>query len=281
MLVTAVPSRISKEVGAWRGRGLRVGFVPTMGALHEGHASLIRRAVAENDRVVVSIFVNPLQFGPKEDLSRYPRPFAADAAVCRREGAAALYHPSPESMYAPGFRTRVEVEGLSELHCGASRPGHFRGVATVVLKLLNQVRPHALYLGEKDFQQLSILRRLAVDLDLGVDVVGCRLVRAPDGLALSSRNAYLSEEERRAAPALHAALRAGAREARRRGAGPASVVRAARAELARERLFRRDYLVLVDEGTLLPPPALQGKLRLLAAAWIGNTRLIDNQPVRV
>lgn len=280
-LVTAVPSRISREVASWRARGLRVGFVPTMGALHEGHASLIRRAVSENDRVVVSIFVNPLQFGPKEDLSRYPRPFAKDAALCRKEGAAALYHPSPAAMYAPGFRTHVEVEGLSELYCGASRPGHFRGVATVVLKLLNQVRPHTLYLGEKDFQQLTILRRLARDLDLGVAVVGCRLVRASDGLALSSRNAYLSGAERKAAPALYRSLKAGAAEARRAGATPASVVRAARAALSREKAFRRDYLVLVDEATLEPPRRLGGRMRLLAAARIGGTRLIDNLAVRV
>lgn len=281
MLVTAVPRRISEKVAAWRAQGLRVGFVPTMGALHEGHASLIRRAVRENDRAVVSVFVNPLQFGPKEDLSRYPRPFAEDAALCREEGAAALYHPAPQAMYAPGFRTHVEVEGLSELYCGASRPGHFRGVATVVLKLLNQVRPHALYLGEKDFQQLSILRRLSRDLDLGVEVVGCRLVRAPDGLALSSRNAYLSESERRAAPALYRALKAGAQEARRRGATPGSVAAKARAALASEKAFRRDYLVLVDEETLLPPARLAGRMRLLAAAWIGKTRLIDNMAVRV
>ncbi|MDE2291790.1 MAG: pantoate--beta-alanine ligase, partial [Elusimicrobia bacterium] len=191
MRIVSSPAAVSRLSASWRRRGERVGFVPTMGALHSGHLSLIRRARRENARVVVSIFVNPTQFGPKEDLRRYPRPFRRDAALCRTAGADALYHPSPAGMYPPGFATFAEVAGLSEVLCGASRPGHFRGVATVVLKLLNQVRPDRLYLGEKDFQQLTLLRRLVRDLDLPVSVVGCRLVREPDGLALSSRNAYL------------------------------------------------------------------------------------------
>lgn len=256
-----------------------MGFVPTMGALHEAHRSLMERARRENDRVVVSVFVNPKQFGPNEDYTRYPRPAAQDAALCRRAGADALYRPAPAAMYPPGFRTHAEVEGLSELHCGASRPGHFRGVATVVLKLLNQVSPDRLYLGEKDFQQLTVVRRMAADLDLPVKVVGCALVRAEDGLALSSRNAYLTPAERAAAPALHRALREGAREAARRGATPETVERAARAALARTPAFRLDYLTLVDERTLERPAGLTGPLRLLTAAFIGNTRLIDNMPV--
>lgn len=279
MKLASTPSSIRSSVAGWRRKGESVGFVPTMGALHAAHMSLVERARRENDRVVVSIFVNPKQFGPKEDLSRYPRPFAADAALCRAAGADALYHPSPEAMYPEGFRTHAEVEGLSELHCGASRPGHFRGVATVVLKLLNQVAPDRLYLGEKDFQQLTVVRRMVADLDLPVKVVGCALMRAEDGLALSSRNAYLSPAERAAAPALHRALQEGVKEAARRGATPASVERAARAALARTPAFRLDYLTLVDERTLARPDTLAGPLRLLTASYLGNTRLIDNVPV--
>lgn len=281
MKLLTTPSAVRRQSAAWRRAGESVGFVPTMGALHAAHMSLVARARRENDRVVVSIFVNPAQFGPKEDLSRYPRPFAEDAALCRRAGVDALYHPSAGAMYPAGFRTWAEVAGLSEVHCGASRPGHFRGVATVVLKLLNQVAPDRLYLGEKDFQQLTVVRRLAADLDLPVKVVGCPLVRAEDGLALSSRNRYLTPEERAAAPALHRALEEGAREAARPGATPQTVERAARASLARTPAFRLDYLSLVDERTLARPESLRGPLRLLAAAFIGNTRLIDNLKVRV
>lgn len=280
MKILKTPSAVRKQAAAWRRAGESVGFVPTMGALHAAHMSLVERAKRENDRVVVSIFVNPTQFGPAEDLSRYPRPFAEDSALCRRAGVDALYHPAPEAMYPEGFRTFAEVTGLSEVHCGASRPGHFRGVATVVLKLLNQVSPDRLYLGEKDFQQLTVVRRLARDLDLPVKVVGCPLVRAEDGLALSSRNRYLSPAERAAAPALHRALEEGAREASRPGATPQTVERAARAALARTPAFRLDYLSLVDERTLARPEALTGPLRLLAAAFLGNTRLIDNLRVR-
>lgn len=279
MKTLRTPSALRTLVAGWRRRGETVGFVPTMGALHAAHMSLVERARKENDRVVVSVFVNPMQFGPKEDLSRYPRPFAADSGLCRRAGTDALYHPSPEAMYPQGFCSHVSVPGLSDRHCGASRPGHFRGVATVVLKLLNQVGPDRLYLGEKDFQQLTVVRRLVADLDVPVKVVGCALVRAEDGLALSSRNAYLSPAERAAAPALHRALQEGAREARRRGATPDTVERAARASLARTPAFRLDYLTLVDERTLERPAALSGPLRLLTAAFLGNTRLIDNLPV--
>lgn len=281
MRIIAAPSSVGRLTAAWRRKGESVGFVPTMGALHEAHLSLVARARRENDRVAVSIFVNPRQFGPGEDLSRYPRPFAADAALCRGTGADVLYHPGPDAMYPAGYRTHAEVEGLSDVLCGASRPGHFRGVATVVLKLLNQVAPDRLYLGEKDFQQLCVIRRLVVDLDLPVKVVGCALVRAEDGLALSSRNAYLSPAERAAAPALHRALLEGTREAARRGATPDTVERAARAALARTPAFRLDYLTLVDERTLTRPAALAGPLRLLTAAFLGNTRLIDNMPVRM
>lgn len=281
MKITRSPAAISRLVASWHRRGLRVGFVPTMGALHQAHLSLMHRACRENDRVVVSIFVNPLQFGPKEDLSRYPRPFRRDAQLCRLAGVDALYNPGPAVMYSPGFGTSVSVDGLSELYCGASRPGHFRGVATVVLKLLNQVNPERLYLGEKDFQQLAIIRRMLADLDMRVRVIACRLMRCPDGLALSSRNAYLSPAERAVAPQLHAALRTAAAAARARGATPASVLRAGRTAIARTKAFRLDYMALVEGGSLAPARRLGPRQRLLAAIWLGNTRLIDNMPLGV
>ncbi|MDE2491451.1 MAG: pantoate--beta-alanine ligase, partial [Elusimicrobia bacterium] len=206
---------LARAVLAWRARGLSVGFVPTMGALHRGHGELIRRAASENDRVVVSVFVNPLQFGPGEDYGRYPRALPADRRLSAAAGADLVYAPSAAEMYPDGFRTHVEVEGLGGLYCGKYRPGHFRGVATVVLKLLNQVRPDRAYFGEKDFQQLGILRRLARDLDVPAALVGVPIVREEDGLALSSRNVYLSRAERDAAPALRAALLAGRAESRR------------------------------------------------------------------
>jgi pantoate--beta-alanine ligase len=276
MIIQRSPSAVGKTVRAWRRRGLKVGFVPTMGALHEAHLSLVRRAKKENDRVVVSIFVNPIQFGPNEDLSKYPRPFAKDASLCREEKVDALFHPSVAAMYPPGARTAVEVKGWSNLYCGASRPGHFRGVATVVAKLLGQVGPDALYLGEKDYQQLVILKRMVKDLDIGVRVVGCPIVRESDGLALSSRNAYLTPEQRKAAPLFRAALRKGAAAAKRRGASPHSVRAAVRSSLLKIPGSRIDYVAVADAATLEPAKALKGRLRLLGAIFLGNTRLIDN-----
>lgn len=263
----------------WRREGRSVGFVPTMGALHAAHARLIRRARRENARVVVSVFVNPIQFGPGEDFARYPRPLRRDAALCRREGVDALYLPAPSSMYPPGFDSAVEVRGLSEPLCGAFRPGHFRGVATVVLKLLLQTRPRRLYLGEKDFQQLAVVRRMVRDLDLPVRVVGCPTVREKDGLAFSSRNAYLSPRERSWAPRLYRALRLGARAAGKPGASRGRVLAAMRSEVRRIPGVRVDYLELADEGTLRPARALRGRLRLLGAVRVGRTRLIDNIPL--
>jgi|CXWL01.1.fsa_nt_gi pantoate--beta-alanine ligase len=253
---------IDRLVAGWRARGLTVGLVPTMGALHAGHAALIRRAADACDRVVVSIFVNPLQFGPNEDYGRYPRALPADRKLCAEAGAAAVYAPSAAAMYPRGFRTHVEVETISDLFCGKYRPGHFRGVATVVLKLFNQVRPDRAYFGEKDWQQALILENMVRDLDVPVRVVRVPIVRERDGLALSSRNAYLSASERAAAPALRAALVAGRRQSARRGASPASVVAAVRRALA-------------GTGLKLQYAETLGR-RLLAAAYLGRTRLIDN-----
>ena len=272
-------AEIARLVCGWRARGLGVGLVPTMGALHAGHATLVRRAARECDRVVVSIFVNPLQFGPREDYARYPRALPSDLALAAAAGASAVYAASARDMYPKGFRTRVEVEGLSELYCGRDRPGHFRGVATVVLKLFNQVRPDRAYFGEKDFQQVAILERMASDLDVPVKIVRVPIVRADDGLALSSRNAYLSPKQRAAAPALRAALEAGAAAARSPGAGPAAALTAVRRALAGAGL-KISYAAVVDAATLAPARDLNGPRRLLAAAFLGRIRLIDNIPLQ-
>ncbi len=261
-----------------RRRRRTLGFVPTMGALHRGHRSLIERARRENDRVLVSVFVNPTQFGPREDFKKYPRPFARDAGACRKAGADILFHPSAAALDPAGVSTAVEVGAVAEPLEGKRRPGHFRGVATVVLKLLEIVRPDRMYLGEKDFQQLQVVRRMVADLGIAVKVVGCPTARERGGLALSSRNAYLSPAGRSRARRLYAALRAGAREARRRGANPASVRRAMRSAA---RGLRVDYLEVADAGTLLRPQRLRGRLRLLGAVRVGKTRLIDNIPLIV
>ncbi len=249
-----------------------------MGALHDGHAALVRRAARECDRVVVTVFVNPLQFGPNEDFGRYPRALPADRKLVAAAGAAAVYAPSVQEMYPKGFRTHVEVEGLSELYCGHYRPGHFRGVATIVLKLFNQLPAHKAYFGEKDFQQVGIIKRMAVDLDVPIKIVNVSIIRESDGLALSSRNAYLSPEQRSAAPALRAALQAGAAAARRRGAGPAAVSAAVRRSLAGTGL-KLQYASVADAATLEPARDLRGPRRLLATAYLGKTRLIDNIPL--
>jgi len=278
--LTAAPlargkAALRRRVAAWRAKGLSVGFVPTMGALHRGHAALVRRAAAECDRVVASVFVNPLQFGPKEDYGRYPRALPADRRLVAQAGADLVYAPSAQEMYPEGFQTKVEVEGISQLYCGRDRPGHFRGVATVVLKLFNQVRPDRAYFGEKDFQQLGILKKMVSDLDVPVKIVDVPIVREDDGLALSSRNAYLTAPQRAAAPALRSALLAGRRESSRRGATPRTVTAAVERALSRGPMRLR-YAAVVDSDTLKPSRDLRGPRRLLAAAFLGRTRLIDN-----
>lgn len=279
MILIRKPEDMARQSAQWHKRGSTIGFVPTMGALHEGHRSLFQRARRENDKVVVSIFVNPLQFGPTEDYNRYPRPFFQDRRVCEASWVDALYRPSPDDMFPQGFVTTVEVPGLSDLLDGEFRPGHFKGVATVVLKLFEQVRPTAAYFGEKDFQQLAVLLRMVRDLSAGVRLVGCPTVREKDGLALSSRNAYLSPQERAQAPFLHKALAAGAAEAARSGAKPKDVVAAARRGISKIERVAIDYVRLVDAETLEPAERLRGRLRLLAAIRVGRTRLIDNVPV--
>jgi pantoate--beta-alanine ligase len=251
-----------------------VSLVPTMGALHGGHRSLLRAARQSADAVAVSIFVNPLQFGPAEDLDRYPRTFEADLAMCREERVALIFAPTPEVMFGSAAQVTVHPGPLGDELEGAVRPGHFGGVLTVVAKLFGLVRPNVAVFGEKDYQQLALIRRMVADLDLGVRVVGAPTVREPDGLALSSRNTYLSAVERGRAAALSAALRAGALAG---PAGPAAVLAAARTMLARADGVEVDYLAL--RAPDLGPVPESGDARLLVAARVGGTRLIDNVAV--
>lgn len=266
---------------AWRHEGQSIGLVPTMGALHEGHLALVRAARAATDRVIVTIFVNPTQFGPGEDLDAYPRTLEADLALLRAEGADVVFAPSVETMYPPGFSTRVHVDGLTDVLCGAARPGHFDGVAQVVTKLLNLGAADKAFFGEKDWQQLAIIRRLAADLDFRTEIVGVPTVRAPDGLALSSRNAYLSAEERRVAPALYRELRRVA-DAVAAGAPAVTAAEAARDALVDAGFRAVDYVEVRDAADLslvqaAPTPGRAA--RVFGAAHLGRARLIDNVPV--
>jgi pantoate--beta-alanine ligase len=262
-----------------RATGQTVGLVPTMGYLHEGHRSLMDQSVAARDVTLATIFVNPLQFGANEDLATYPRDFERDAAMCEAAGVDVVLHPSVEEMYPNGTPTltSVSVAEVSAPMEGASRPTHFAGVATVVAKLFNIAGPCHAYFGEKDWQQLAVIRRMAADLSFPVEVVGCPTVREPDGLAMSSRNAYLTPEERAAAPVVHWALVAGAADIAAGERDPARV-RALVADLiAAEPLAGLDYVEVVDADTLQELDPLAGKLRLLAAVRFGRARLIDNE----
>lgn len=280
MQIIREPGALRTVVRAWHVKGKRVGLVPTMGALHAGHMTLLAEAKRRTDRVVASIFVNPTQFAAYEDLGTYPRREAADAALLEAAGCDVLWAPSVEVMYPEGFSTAITVGGVSEGLEGAARPGHFSGVATVVAKLLGQAQPDLAFFGEKDFQQLAVIRKMVVDLDIRVGIVGVPIVRDADGLALSSRNAYLSPEERAAAIALPNALRDAAR---RIGGGESveAVLAQARDSLARAGFDPIDYVELCDAVTLQPVGAAQGRLRLLAAAKLGRTRLIDNIEVMI
>jgi pantoate--beta-alanine ligase len=265
-----------QAVAAARNRGLTIGLVPTMGALHAGHTSLIRAARAETGFVVVSVFVNPTQFGPEEDLSRYPRPFAHDLAMCAAEGVDLVFRPEALEMYPPNFHTGVEVHDLQNVLCGLSRPGHFRGVATVVLKLFNIVRPDLAYFGQKDAQQTRIIQQMVRDLNVPVTVKVCPIVRESDGLALSSRNVYLGAEERKQATILYRVLEALSRRVAGGERDAAALVREASALIAQTAGARLDYASVVDLETLRPLEKLQGQVLIALAVYIGSTRLIDN-----
>ncbi|HKP78179.1 MAG TPA: pantoate--beta-alanine ligase [Phenylobacterium sp.] len=268
---------LRRQVAAWRRQGLRVGFVPTMGALHEGHLSLVRLAGARADRVVASVFVNPTQFGPNEDFDAYPRDEARDAALLAGAGCQLMFAPSVAEMYPPGASTTVTVAGVSEPLDGQARPGHFAGVATVVTKLLNQCAPDVAVFGEKDYQQLAVIRRLVRDLDLPVEVIGGPTARAEDGLALSSRNAYLTEAERLVAPRLNKVLREVLAKVRA-GEPVETAEQAAVAELLAAGFRKVDYVEARRPDTLerLEPGPAFGPVRVLGAAHLGRTRLIDN-----
>ncbi len=276
--IVKTPSEMRARSDAWRAAGKRIAFVPTMGYLHRGHVSLLDEARRRGDVAVLSIFVNPTQFGPKEDLSRYPRDLEGDLDKARAAGIDVAYVPDAAAMYPDGYQTYVEVEELQKGLCGASRPGHFRGVATVVLKLFNAVQPHVALFGKKDYQQLQVLTRMARDLDLGVEIVGMPIVREDDGLAMSSRNAYLSPDERLRALALSRALVSarGAFEAGEREAG--RLVDAMRSTLHMTPGVRIDYVEVRDAESLAP---IEGRITrpvvMAIAAFVGTTRLIDNQ----
>ena len=269
---------LHRAVDALKRDGKSVAMVPTMGSLHDGHMSLVRMGKRIADHVVVSIFVNPTQFGPNEDFDAYPRDEARDAALLAQEGVALLWAPDVAVMYPNGHSTHIEVAELGADYCGAARPGHFDGVATVVAKLFNQVRPDVAIFGEKDWQQLAIIRRMARDLDFKLDILGAPIARDGDGLALSSRNAYLGEEQRAAATAFPDALKAAAAAIAGGADVAASLIEAEKAILAGG-FDSVDYVALADAESLVRIDAFRAPARLLAAARIGKTRLIDNYPV--
>lgn len=265
-----------KIVKAWKKQGLTVGLVPTMGYLHEGHESLIRRSVKENDRTVVSIFVNPMQFGKNEDLETYPRDFERDSRICREAGADLIFCPVPAEMYPPHFFTYTDMQTLTERLCGHDRPGHFRGVCTVVSKLFHIAAPDRAYFGQKDAQQLSVIKKMVRDLNFDLEVIGCPTVREADGLAKSSRNTYLSPQERQAAVVIHKALKY-AEQAIAEGEREAAVLRDGMLSIIeKEPLARVDYVEIVDWEILQPVEKIEKSVLIAAAVKFGKTRLIDN-----
>ncbi|WP_310602412.1 pantoate--beta-alanine ligase [Anaerosporobacter sp.] len=266
---------VKSYIKAWKTEGDTVGFVLTMGYLHEGHQSLINRA-AENDRIVVSIFVNPMQFGPKEDLASYPRDLDRDSKLCEENGVDLIFYPEPEEMYAPDFCSYVDMSVLTEELCGQSRPVHFRGVCTVVSKLFNIVTPDRAYFGEKDAQQLAIIRRMVRDLNFNVEIIGCPIIREKDGLAKSSRNTYLSKEERKAALVLSRSIEHGKKILQQGERNAAVLIDAMKDYIATEPLARIDYLKAVDAFSMQPVDELKGATLVAMAVFIGKTRLIDN-----
>ncbi|MCX5641730.1 MAG: pantoate--beta-alanine ligase [Candidatus Omnitrophica bacterium] len=276
MVVISQASALRKRLSAVRESGRKIGFVPTMGALHEGHLALIRACRKEKLFCVVSIFVNPTQFGPAEDYHKYPRNLKKDAELTRKAGANLIFAPTAKQIYPTGYRTFVEVAGLSEKLCGKYRPGHFRGVTTVVLKLLNLVQPDKAYFGRKDAQQLILIKKMAQDLNLPTEIIGVTTVREPDGLALSSRNLYLSPAERKTAPVLYQTLLRIQKDCAKQENSLKKILKEAAVRLKKNPLIKLQYLEAVDPDTLEPPEKAGNKILVAIAAFLGSTRLIDN-----
>lgn len=275
MKIVGTVKEVREQVKEWKKQGLSVGFVPTMGYLHEGHKSLMAAARKGNDKVVVSIFVNPMQFGPTEDLATYPRDLDHDAALCESAGVDLIFHPEAEEMYEKDFCSFVDMTGLTEGLCGKTRPIHFRGVCTVVNKLFNIVTPDHAYFGQKDGQQLAVIKRMVRDLNMDIEIVGCPIVREEDGLAKSSRNTYLSSEERKAALILSKTVALG-KELAKTEKDANKVVEAMKKNIETEPLAKIDYVEAVDALSMAPVEKLEGTCMLAMAVYIGKTRLIDN-----
>ena len=277
MIIATTIAQVRAQVAAWKKEGLTVGLVPTMGYLHEGHASLVDEAVRQCDRVVASDFVNPTQFGPNEDLEAYPRDFDRDCALLEEHGCAMVFHPAVEEMYAPGAATYVEIlSDMPKQLCGKTRPIHFRGVCTVVSKLFNIVTPDKAFFGQKDAQQLAIIRQMVRDLSYGIEIVGCPIVREADGLAKSSRNTYLSEAERQAALVLSESVFLGQKMVAEGEADANKIVAAMTEHIQAQPLAKIDYVSAVDGVTMDPVDQIAGTVLVAMAVYIGKTRLIDN-----
>lgn len=276
MQIEKTVAGVKAQVKAWKKEGLSIGLVPTMGYLHEGHKSLIDRAVAENDRVVVSIFVNPIQFGPTEDMESYPRDLKADSLLCEKAGAALIFVPEPSEMYGEDFTTFVDMSGVTGELCGKSRPIHFRGVCTVVNKLFNIAMPDRAYFGQKDAQQLAVIRRMVRNLNMNLEIVGCPIIREADGLAKSSRNTYLSAEERQAALVLSRAIKTGQAMVQAGEKDGEKVLAAMRQLISEEPLARIDYVEMVKWDTIEIHHRVDCPVLVAIAVFIGKTRLIDN-----
>ncbi len=277
MVISGSIKETRNQVKEWKAQGLSVALVPTMGYLHEGHRSLIDRARKENDKVVVSIFVNPMQFGPNEDLDAYPRDLERDSKICEDGGVDLIFHPEVEEMYGPDFCGYVDMHTLPEKLCGASRPVHFRGVQTVVTKLFHIIPAHNAYFGQKDAQQLAIIRRMVIDLDFDIEIIGCPIIREDDGLAKSSRNTYLSEEERRQAVILNQSLDLAMQAIESGETDAIKVKQIITDKLNTCPLAKIDYVEVTSFDTIQPIEKVQGAVLIAIAVYIGTTRLIDNR----
>jgi len=281
MRIIRSPKQMSVISQKLKANGYRIGLVPTMGALHQGHLSLIRKAVKENDKVMVSIFVNPIQFGPQEDFHRYPRDLKKDALLCRKEKVDFIFYPNANQMYPQGVKTYINVRELGDVLCGASRPGHFQGVATVVAKLFNIVAPDIAYFGQKDAQQAIIIQRMVKDLNMPVKIRVMPIVREDDGLAMSSRNQYLNQSERKEAVVLYKALNKAKALVKQGIRDSQSIIKEIKSAIIKKKPTRIDYISITDPDNLKPVARIKDKALLALAVWFGRTRLIDNTILKV